>query len=66
MHESHLDYFRPVNKIHAKCENAKRITGKTTAAAAEAIAECSGDKIKLLSWRCTLKKIYIKKKLKLY
>jgi len=35
MHGSHLDYFRPVNKIHAKCENAKRITGKTTAAVAD-------------------------------
>lgn len=34
MHGSHLDYFRPVNKIHAKCENAKRITGKTAAGAA--------------------------------
>jgi len=39
MHESHLDYFRPVNKIHAKCENAKRITGKTAAAAAVAVAD---------------------------
>lgn len=39
MHGSHLDYFRPVNKIHGKCENAKRITGKTTTAAATATAD---------------------------